>query len=79
MYEWAGCNPLPPEFWLFPSFLPYHPGNLLTERTIYLLVITYEITIWLHDDDRIKKKEETVGNKDDLIVHICNVNSCDVV
>nr|GEY97362.1 dammarenediol II synthase-like [Tanacetum cinerariifolium] len=25
VYEWDGCNPLPPEFWLFPSFLPYHP------------------------------------------------------
>ncbi|KAL7211433.1 hypothetical protein ACSBR2_014322 [Camellia fascicularis] len=22
VYEWAGCNPPSPEFWLFPSFLP---------------------------------------------------------
>ncbi|KAM7530577.1 hypothetical protein LguiB_033987 [Lonicera macranthoides] len=26
VYEWEGCNPLPPEFWLFPSFLPFHPA-----------------------------------------------------
>ncbi|CAA0823721.1 Beta-amyrin synthase, partial [Striga hermonthica] len=25
VYDWDGCNPLPPEFWLFPSFFPYHP------------------------------------------------------
>lgn len=30
MYEWEGCNPLPPEFWLFPSFLPFHPGKKLS-------------------------------------------------
>ncbi|XP_059665530.1 beta-amyrin synthase 2-like isoform X1 [Cornus florida] len=22
VYEWSGCNPLPPEFWLLPSYLP---------------------------------------------------------
>ncbi|KAL0442518.1 UNVERIFIED_CONTAM: Dammarenediol II synthase [Sesamum latifolium] len=27
VYEWDGCNPLPPEFWLFPSVLPYHPES----------------------------------------------------
>ncbi|GJW57347.1 dammarenediol II synthase-like protein [Tanacetum coccineum] len=28
VYEWAGCNPLPPEFWLFPSAFPFHPVQL---------------------------------------------------
>ncbi|XP_058203427.1 dammarenediol II synthase-like isoform X1 [Rhododendron vialii] len=28
VFEWSGCNPLPPEFWLFPSFLPYHPAKM---------------------------------------------------
>ncbi|GFY88906.1 lupeol synthase 1 [Actinidia rufa] len=28
VYEWSGCNPVPPEFWLFPSFLPYHPAKM---------------------------------------------------
>ena len=26
VYEWSGCNPLPPEFWLLPKFSPIHPG-----------------------------------------------------
>ncbi|PRQ36964.1 putative cycloartenol synthase [Rosa chinensis] len=26
VYEWDGNNPLPPELWLLPYFLPVHPG-----------------------------------------------------
>ncbi|KAE8709034.1 Lupeol synthase [Hibiscus syriacus] len=29
VYEWSGCNPMPPEFWLFPSYFPVHPEPLL--------------------------------------------------
>ncbi|KAI3831539.1 hypothetical protein MKW92_034438, partial [Papaver armeniacum] len=25
VYDWSGCNPLPPEFWLLPSMFPMHP------------------------------------------------------
>ncbi|OMO52906.1 Prenyltransferase/squalene oxidase [Corchorus capsularis] len=28
VYEWAGCHPMPPEFWLFPDWFPLHAGNL---------------------------------------------------
>lgn len=27
VYEWSGNNPLPPEFWLLPYSLPFHPGT----------------------------------------------------
>ncbi|KAL6992254.1 alpha-amyrin synthase [Sarracenia purpurea var. burkii] len=37
VYEWEGCNPLSPEFWLFPSFLPYHPAKMWCYcRTTYM-------------------------------------------
>uniref|UniRef100_F6HLS4 Squalene cyclase N-terminal domain-containing protein n=1 Tax=Vitis vinifera TaxID=29760 RepID=F6HLS4_VITVI len=37
LYEWSGCNPLPPEFWLFPSFLPMHPDKMWCySRTVYM-------------------------------------------
>ncbi|KAL5541151.1 hypothetical protein UlMin_044368 [Ulmus minor] len=29
VYEWSGCNPLPPELWLLPKLSPIHPGKLL--------------------------------------------------
>ncbi|KAI3853099.1 hypothetical protein MKW92_008069, partial [Papaver armeniacum] len=25
VYDWSGCNPMPPEFWLLPSIVPTHP------------------------------------------------------
>uniref|UniRef100_A0A7N0SVP9 Terpene cyclase/mutase family member n=1 Tax=Kalanchoe fedtschenkoi TaxID=63787 RepID=A0A7N0SVP9_KALFE len=28
LYDWSGCNPMPPEFWLLPSFLPVHPAKM---------------------------------------------------
>ncbi|XP_052181057.1 dammarenediol II synthase-like [Diospyros lotus] len=37
VYEWSGCNPLPPEFWLWPSILPYHPAKMWCYcRTTYM-------------------------------------------
>nr|AFJ19235.1 mixed amyrin synthase [Catharanthus roseus] len=37
VYDWDGCNPLPPEFWLFPSFFPYHPAKMWCYcRTTYM-------------------------------------------
>ena len=26
VFDWAGVNPLLPELWILPSFLPIHPG-----------------------------------------------------
>ncbi|CAJ1937180.1 unnamed protein product [Sphenostylis stenocarpa] len=28
VYEWSGCNPLPPEIWLLPKYTPIHPDML---------------------------------------------------
>nr|GMD09724.1 dammarenediol II synthase-like [Ipomoea batatas] len=28
VYEWDGCNPIPPEFWLFPSKFIFHPAYM---------------------------------------------------
>nr|A8C980.1 RecName: Full=Germanicol synthase; Short=RsM1 [Rhizophora stylosa]BAF80441.1 multifunctional triterpene synthase [Rhizophora stylosa] len=28
VYDWSGCNPMPPEFWMLPSFLPMHPAKM---------------------------------------------------
>ncbi|KAK8503426.1 hypothetical protein V6N12_034821 [Hibiscus sabdariffa] len=30
VYEWSGCHPMPPEFWLFPSYFPVHPDKNYT-------------------------------------------------
>ncbi|XP_019183067.1 PREDICTED: dammarenediol II synthase-like [Ipomoea nil] len=37
VYEWDGCNPLSPEFWLFPSNFPFHPAKMWCYcRTTYM-------------------------------------------
>ncbi|KAF5175469.1 Cycloartenol synthase [Thalictrum thalictroides] len=37
VFEWSGNNPLPPETWLLPYFLPFHPGRMMCHcRMIYL-------------------------------------------
>ncbi|KAG6480213.1 hypothetical protein ZIOFF_063693 [Zingiber officinale] len=32
VFDWAGNNPLPPEMWLLPYFVPVHPGMHLLEN-----------------------------------------------
>ncbi|XP_022642924.1 beta-amyrin synthase isoform X4 [Vigna radiata var. radiata] len=35
--NWSGCNPLPPEFWILPTFLPMHPAKMWYYcRSIYM-------------------------------------------
>ena len=29
LYDWSGNNPIIPELWLVPHFLPRHPGTYL--------------------------------------------------
>ncbi|XP_022729859.1 lupeol synthase-like [Durio zibethinus] len=41
VYEWAGCNPLPPEFWLLPKFLPIHPGKMLCYCRLVYMPMSY--------------------------------------
>ncbi|GMH14346.1 hypothetical protein Nepgr_016187 [Nepenthes gracilis] len=37
VFDWSGCNPMPPEFWMFPSFFPIHPGKIWCYcRTVYI-------------------------------------------
>ncbi|CAM6008775.1 unnamed protein product [Sphagnum balticum] len=36
-FEWPGNNPLPPEIWMLPYFLPMHPGRMWCHcRMVYL-------------------------------------------
>ena len=37
VYEWSGLNPVPPECWLLPYWLPVHPGRYWCHcRMVYL-------------------------------------------
>lgn len=37
VYEWSGMNPVPPELWLLPYSVPFHPGRFWCHcRMVYL-------------------------------------------
>ncbi|KAI4380230.1 hypothetical protein MLD38_006445 [Melastoma candidum] len=41
VYEWSGCNPMPPEFWLLPRKFPIHPGNMLCYCRLVYMPMSY--------------------------------------
>ncbi|XP_047307880.1 cycloartenol synthase-like [Impatiens glandulifera] len=41
VYEWSGINPLPPEIWLLPSSLPFHPGRMWCHTRMVYLPMSY--------------------------------------
>ncbi|KAF3437261.1 hypothetical protein FNV43_RR20014 [Rhamnella rubrinervis] len=41
LYEWSGCNPLPPEFWLLPDISPVHPGKMLCYCRLVYMPMSY--------------------------------------
>ncbi|PIN01409.1 Oxidosqualene-lanosterol cyclase [Handroanthus impetiginosus] len=41
VYEWDGCNPMPPEFWLLPNFSLIHPGKMLCYARLVYMPMSY--------------------------------------
>ncbi|XP_060210027.1 lupeol synthase-like isoform X1 [Lycium barbarum] len=41
VYEWEGCNPMPPEFWLLPTQFPIHPGKMMCYCRLVYMPMSY--------------------------------------
>ncbi|KAH9319054.1 hypothetical protein KI387_020823, partial [Taxus chinensis] len=41
VFDWSGNNPLPPEIWLLPYFLPIHPGRMWCHCRMVYLPVSY--------------------------------------
>ncbi|KAL0374666.1 UNVERIFIED_CONTAM: Lupeol synthase, partial [Sesamum radiatum] len=41
VYEWDGCNPMPPELWLLPKFFPIHPGMMCCYCRLVYMPMSY--------------------------------------
>ncbi|KAL8153522.1 hypothetical protein V2J09_011282 [Rumex salicifolius] len=41
VYEWDGCNPMPPEFWLMPEISPIHPSKMLCYCRLVYMPMSY--------------------------------------
>ncbi|KAF7815972.1 beta-amyrin synthase [Senna tora] len=58
LYDWSGSHPMPPEFWLFPSFLPMNPEPFLTRWPLNKSVRkkALQVTIkHIHYEDEISR------------------------
>ncbi|XP_038698932.1 beta-amyrin synthase-like [Tripterygium wilfordii] len=41
LFDWSGTNPMPPEFWLLPSFLPMHPAKMWCYCRLLYMPMSY--------------------------------------
>ncbi|CAN0862412.1 Lupeol synthase [Linum grandiflorum] len=41
VYEWDGCNPMPPEFFVFPTMFPMHPGKMFCYCRLTFMPMSY--------------------------------------
>ncbi|KAJ0074711.1 hypothetical protein Patl1_35113 [Pistacia atlantica] len=41
VFEWSGINPMPPEFWILPSFFPIHPSKMWCYCRLVYMPLSY--------------------------------------
>ncbi|XP_058004298.1 lupeol synthase-like isoform X2 [Hevea brasiliensis] len=41
VYEWDGSNPMPPEFWVFPTIFPMHPAKMFCYCRLTYMPMSY--------------------------------------
>ncbi|KAF9894788.1 hypothetical protein FE257_004409 [Aspergillus nanangensis] len=41
LYDWRGVNPIPPEFWLLPNWVPFHPWRWWIQCRVVYLPVSY--------------------------------------
>ncbi|KAJ5088546.1 terpene synthase [Penicillium angulare] len=41
LYSWSGVNPIPPEFWLLPDWVPFHPWRWWVQCRVVYLPVSY--------------------------------------
>ncbi|CAL2244730.1 unnamed protein product [Prunus armeniaca] len=41
VYDWEGSNPMPPEFWTYPTLLPFHPSKMFCYCRLTYLPMSY--------------------------------------
>ncbi|XVE51617.1 hypothetical protein DITRI_Ditri02bG0056200 [Diplodiscus trichospermus] len=41
LYEWSGVNPMPPELWLLPSYLPFSPARIWSFMRNFYAPLSY--------------------------------------
>ena len=64
-YEWEGINPVPPELWLLPNWVPFHPGRWWIHIRQVFLPMSY-----LYSLRRSRPADElTLALREELYTH----------
>ncbi|KAF7798580.1 hypothetical protein EIP86_009802 [Pleurotus ostreatoroseus] len=60
VYDWEGNQPVPPELWVFPDWLPFHPHRWwIHTRTVYIpMSYLYGIRFKMEENDLILSLRE---------------------
>ncbi|KAL6304502.1 terpenoid cyclases/protein prenyltransferase alpha-alpha toroid [Sparassis latifolia] len=66
VYDWAGNNPIPPELWLFPEWLPFHPHRWwIHTRAVYLpMGYLFGIRYKMQENDLIRSLRQELYPQD---------------
>ncbi|KAF5345689.1 hypothetical protein D9758_013074 [Tetrapyrgos nigripes] len=66
VYDWAGNNPVPPELWLLPEWLPFHPSKWwIHTRAVYIpMSYLYGLRVKAPEDDLILSLREELYPQD---------------
>ncbi|KAI6125392.1 terpenoid cyclases/protein prenyltransferase alpha-alpha toroid [Pisolithus croceorrhizus] len=56
VYDWEGVNPIPPELWLLPDWIPFHPHKWwIHTRNVYIpMSYLYGIRFQMEENDMIR-------------------------
>ena len=60
-YEWEGINPVPPELWLLPNWVPFHPGGWWAHNRQVFLPMSYLYSLrrsWPADELTLALRKE---------------------
>ncbi|KAH8832610.1 terpenoid cyclases/protein prenyltransferase alpha-alpha toroid [Flagelloscypha sp. PMI_526] len=61
VYDWAGNNPVPPELWLLPDWIPFHPHRWwIHTRNVYIpMSYLYGVRFQAEENDLILSLRQT--------------------
>ncbi|KAI6044261.1 terpenoid cyclases/protein prenyltransferase alpha-alpha toroid [Pisolithus marmoratus] len=62
VYDWEGVNPIPPELWLLPEWIPFHPHKWwIHTRNVYIpMSYLYGIRFQMEENDLIRSLREII-------------------
>ncbi|KAJ3576453.1 hypothetical protein NP233_g413 [Leucocoprinus birnbaumii] len=66
VYDWEGNNPVPPELWLLPDWLPFHPHRWwIHTRTVYVpMSYLYGIKYTFPENDLVRELRQELYTQD---------------